>query len=300
MTKTENLLRQGIVLELLTLGWNVIGFIVVLLAAIEAHSIALAGFGLDSLIEIGASTVVLWQLQGGEQERERKAFRLIGAAFISLATYVLIQSVRVLRAQAHPPYTSVLGLTWLAFTVVVMLTLAAGKAKVGAKLNNAVLQTEARVTVIDAGLAASVLVGIGLNAAFGLWWADPVLALVIVFYGFKEGVHAWDEGRAPNTTTATARLKEFARAFKKELKVYRLILNDPNTPITAKIFLSLAVGYVVMPFDLIPDFIPVLGQLDDLIIVPGLVWIALKFTPRAVVLKCRQQVEGETTIQMSL
>lgn len=90
------------------------------------------------------------------------------------------------------------------------------------------------------------------------------------------------------------KLKLLGRTFKKELKVYRLVLKDSGTPQVAKVFLGLAIGYVLMPFDLIPDFIPVLGQLDDMIIVPGLVWFALKFIPKDVLDSCRQQVEGTT------
>ena len=85
------------------------------------------------------------------------------------------------------------------------------------------------------------------------------------------------------------RLKEFARAFKQELKVYRILLRDPETPPLARVLLGLAVGYVLLPFDLIPDFIPVLGQLDDLVIVPGLVWVALKVVPPSLVERCRAQ-----------
>jgi uncharacterized membrane protein YkvA (DUF1232 family) len=90
------------------------------------------------------------------------------------------------------------------------------------------------------------------------------------------------------------KLKSLGRAFKKELRVYQFVLKDSRTPQIGKVFLGLAVGYVLMPFDLIPDFIPVLGQLDDVIIVPGLVWLALKFVPKEVLDSCRQQAT-ETT-----
>ena len=89
------------------------------------------------------------------------------------------------------------------------------------------------------------------------------------------------------------RLKRLGRNFKKELKVYQLVLRDPQTPRAARILLGLAIGYVLMPFDLIPDFIPVLGQLDDVIIVPGLIWLALKFVPADVLESCRRQAASE-------
>jgi len=86
------------------------------------------------------------------------------------------------------------------------------------------------------------------------------------------------------------RLKAAARAFKRELRVYQLVLRDPRTPKLAKILLGLAVGYVLLPFDLIPDFIPVIGHLDDVIIVPGLVFFALKLIPTEIVAECRLKV----------
>jgi uncharacterized membrane protein YkvA (DUF1232 family) len=87
--------------------------------------------------------------------------------------------------------------------------------------------------------------------------------------------------------------KDLARAFKRELAVYRRVLADARTPLGAKIFLGLAVGYFCMPFDLIPDFIPVLGHLDDAIIVPGLVYIALRFVPRELVAEHRTRVTSQ-------
>ncbi len=88
------------------------------------------------------------------------------------------------------------------------------------------------------------------------------------------------------------RLKSVGRNVKTELKVYRLVLRDRRTPLLAKVLLGLAVGYVLLPFDIVPDFVPVLGQLDDLIIVPALVLLALKLVPREVVEECRESVGG--------
>jgi uncharacterized membrane protein YkvA (DUF1232 family) len=88
----------------------------------------------------------------------------------------------------------------------------------------------------------------------------------------------------------TARIRELAKRFKRELKVYRAVLVDPRTPRLSKVFLGLAVGYVAMPFDLIPDFIPVLGQLDDLIIVPGLVYLAVRFLPAGLLAEHRARL----------
>jgi divalent metal cation (Fe/Co/Zn/Cd) transporter len=190
MTDQQRLLRRGLRLEYLTLGWNVVGSVVVIVAAVAARSVALAGFGLDSLIEIFASVVVVWQLTGASQERERQALRLIGGAFFALALYILGQSAVVLVAQAHPRHSGP-GIIWLAATLAAMLLLSYGKRLTGNRLGNAVLTTEARVTLIDAYLAAAVLVGLILNAALGWWWADPLAGLVIVYYGIREGWAAW-------------------------------------------------------------------------------------------------------------
>jgi hypothetical protein len=98
----EALLRRGFRLEYATLGWNVAGIVVLAIAAIAARSVALAGFGFDSLIEIGASAVVIWELSGTGQQRQRRALRLIGYAFAALAVYLLVQSTVVLAASYRP------------------------------------------------------------------------------------------------------------------------------------------------------------------------------------------------------
>jgi len=109
------LLRRGRILEGVTLGWNVAGIVVLAVAVVAARSVALAGFGLDSLIEIGASTVVLWELSGSGEERQRRALRLIGGAFLALAAYLAVQAVLVLVTGYRPGH-SVLGISWTAVT----------------------------------------------------------------------------------------------------------------------------------------------------------------------------------------
>ena len=179
------LLRRGFWLEYATLAWNVIGIVVLAIAALSARSVALAGFGLDSLIEIGASTVVIWELSGTGEERQRRGLRLIGYAFAALAAYLLVQSTVVLVAGYHPRH-SVLGIVWTGVTAAVMFALAAGKARTGRALGNPVLRTEGRVTMVDGILATSVLLGLALNAALGWWWADPAAGYVLVFYAARE------------------------------------------------------------------------------------------------------------------
>ncbi len=179
------LLRRGFVLEYVTLAWNVAGIVIVAIAAVSARSVALAGFGLDSLIEIGASTVVIWELSGAGPDRQRRGLRLIGYAFAALAAYLLVQSTVVLATGYHPRH-SVLGIAWTLVTAAAMFALAYGKARTGGALGNPVLQTEGRVTLIDGILATAVALGLVLNAALGWWWADPAAGYVLVFYAARE------------------------------------------------------------------------------------------------------------------
>lgn len=179
-------LRRGYILEGITLGWNVAGVVVLAIAAIASRSVALAGFGLDSLIEIGASTVVIWELSGTGEQRQAVGLRLIAVAFLVLSIYLAVQSTIVL-AIGHRAHHSPLGIAWTATTALVMVTLAAGKERTGRLLNNPVLRTEGRVTLVDALLATTVLLGLVLNAALGWWWADPAAAYVILIYAVKEG-----------------------------------------------------------------------------------------------------------------
>ncbi|MBO0728685.1 MAG: hypothetical protein J2P57_05460 [Acidimicrobiaceae bacterium] len=183
------LLQRGRRLEYATLGWNVVGIVVLAIGAISARSVALAGFGLDSLIEIGASTVVLWELAEVDMDRQRRALRIIGWAFVLLVVYLLIQSTVVL-ATGFRPHHSMLGIVWTALTAAAMFALALGKARTGAALNNRVLRTEGRVTLVDGILATAVLMGLVLNAALGWWWADPAAGYVLVYYGAREAREA--------------------------------------------------------------------------------------------------------------
>jgi len=190
---SARLLRRGLLLEYATLAWNVFEATIVLWSAWRARSIGLAGFGLDSLIEIFASVVVVWQLKGVGQTREAHAMRLIGGAFFLVAAYIIAQLVFTLTAGMRPS-PSVLGLASLVATMAVMLLLAWGKQMTGRELGNPVLLAEARVTLIDAALAFAVFIGVGLNTLFGWWWADPLSGLVVLYYAVKEGRAAWTHG----------------------------------------------------------------------------------------------------------
>jgi divalent metal cation (Fe/Co/Zn/Cd) transporter len=184
---TGTLTRRGIRLEYATLGWNVVGIAFVVSAALVARSVALAGFALDSGIEVFASIVVIWQLRGdADVAREQRAETLIGVAFLALAVY-LVGQIAVTLALDVRPESSPLGIAWLAATAVVMFSLAVAKLRTGRALRNRVLQSEAKVTIVDGALATAVLVGLVLNSAFGWWWADLAAGVVVIAYGLREG-----------------------------------------------------------------------------------------------------------------
>jgi divalent metal cation (Fe/Co/Zn/Cd) transporter len=179
------LLRRGRQLETITLSWNVVGVAILAYAAVLARSVALAGFGLDSVIEIGASTVVLWELADVSKSRQRQALRMIGSAFVALALYLGAQSTFVLVV-GFRPHHSALGIIWTALTAVVMFALASAKSRTGSALDNPVLKAEGRVTMVDGVLAAAVLAGLALNTFLGWWWADPAAGYVILYYALRE------------------------------------------------------------------------------------------------------------------
>jgi divalent metal cation (Fe/Co/Zn/Cd) transporter len=141
--------------------------------------------------------VVVWQLKGTAGDgRDRRALRVIAAAFALLTLYIAAQAAHTLLVADHPG-TSAVGIAWLSLTVAAMLCLAAVKRDTGQRLDNAVLATEARVTLVDGALAAAVLLGVALNAAAGWWWADPLAALVVLAYSVREARHAWGEAQKP-------------------------------------------------------------------------------------------------------
>jgi len=183
----DRLHRRGLRLEYATLAWNVVEIGFLIAAAIAASSVALAGFALDSFIEIFASMVVVRQLKGvASPHGDLLALRSIGIAFFMLALFIVVQSVVTLALGVRPDSSS-LGIGWLAATSVVMFGLAAGKSRTGRLLGNPVLSAEAKVTVIDGALAAGILVGLVLNAAIGWWWADIAAGAILVAYGLREG-----------------------------------------------------------------------------------------------------------------
>jgi divalent metal cation (Fe/Co/Zn/Cd) transporter len=182
--------RRAFLLEYLTMGWMTVEASVAIAAGLAAGSIALVGFGLDSVIEFLAAGVVIWELRGGSEQRQRRALQVIGLTFFALALYVGVQAVRDLAAHARPE-SSLPGVLVAGAALVVMPLLARAKRRTGRALENPTLVAESAETAFCAWLSATVLVGVGLNALLGWWWADPVAALVIAGFAIKEGLEAW-------------------------------------------------------------------------------------------------------------
>ncbi len=180
--------RSGRRLEYLTIGWNSLEAIAAIGAGIIAGSVALIGFGFDSIIEVSSGAVLLWRLVAGEH-RERLALKLVGISFLALAAYVAFDAGKSLILR-EPPDESFIGIAIAALSMVVMPLLARAKRKIATSLNSRAMLADSRQTDICAYLSAILLAGLGLNALFGWWWADPVAALVMIPIIAKEGVEA--------------------------------------------------------------------------------------------------------------
>jgi divalent metal cation (Fe/Co/Zn/Cd) transporter len=175
------------------IGYHLLEAAVAIGAGLAAGSIALIGFGADSLIESLAGFVVVWLFTGarlGSSTAERRAQQLIAISFFVLAAYVGIEATRTLIGGDHPE-VSWLGIGLAAFTAATMPLLAAWKRRVGRSLNSAATVKEASQTQLCAYLSIALLVGLGANALFGLWWMDPAAALVIAAVAVKEGRESW-------------------------------------------------------------------------------------------------------------
>lgn len=161
-------------------------------AGIAAGSIALIAFGIDSLIEVLAGSVIVWLFSGGRGESaaaERRAQQIIGATFFALAGYVVVESVRSLTG-SHPD-ASWVGISLAAVTAPMMPLLARAKRRAGRALASRATESEAAQNMVCAYLSVALLVGLGANAVLGWWWADPLAGLVIAGVAIREGRDAW-------------------------------------------------------------------------------------------------------------
>ena len=187
-----SLVRRGLRLNWLTIAYNVVEAAVAIGAGVVSGSVALLGFGLDSVIEVTASGAAQWRLRADHdphrRERvERATLRIIGWTFLALAAYVVYESLDALVGR-EPPERSVVGLVLLALSALVMPLLAGAKRRVARAMTSRALEADATQTSLCAYLSVIALAGVALNAVLGWWWADPVAALAMVPIIAKEGV----------------------------------------------------------------------------------------------------------------
>ena len=191
----QALAQRGKRLEHFTIAWNSLEGIVAVIAGVMAGSISLIGFGFDSFVEVTSGAALLWRMSAetddhqGRERIEKMALKIVGACFLVLAAYVSYQAAGDLLRRRAPEH-SLPGIILACFSLVVMPLLSRAKRKVGRGLGSAAMNADARQTEFCTYLSAILLAGLLLNAAFGLWWADPAAALVMVPIIAKEGMDA--------------------------------------------------------------------------------------------------------------
>jgi divalent metal cation (Fe/Co/Zn/Cd) transporter len=188
-------IHRGLNLEYFTVVWNLLEAAVALASGAVAGSIALIGFGLDSLIEVSSGGVLLWRLHSDHDEERREAvekrgLRLVGVTLLALAAYVAGESVLSLLKREAPD-RSLPGIALAIASLITMPVLARAKRRVASALGSSALQADSRQTDICAYMSAILLLGLLLNAAFGWWWADPVVGLLMTPLIAYEGIEAW-------------------------------------------------------------------------------------------------------------
>ena len=187
------LIRRAKLLSWLSLVWMTIEGAVGVIAGLVAGSVALTGFGLDSVIEGAASVIVIWRFTGGRESSdaaERRAQKLVGVSFFLLAPYIAVDAIFTLANSSHPE-TSWVGVGLAMVSIVLMPLLGRAKASLGAQLGSSATAGEGAQNMLCAYMAAGVLVGLLANALAGWWWLDPVIGLGIAALAVKEGREAW-------------------------------------------------------------------------------------------------------------
>jgi divalent metal cation (Fe/Co/Zn/Cd) transporter len=180
-------IKKALFLEYLTIVWNIFEGVSCVIVGTITGSISLIAYGLESGIEVFASSLVIWELKGSDPKREKIALKLIGLSYLLVSAYVFFDASKSLL-EGHHPDRSFLGIILLAVTVVVMGSLGFAKKGVGEKLKSNTVLADAKFTLIDAALAGTVLVGLLFNTLFGFWWTDQALALFLAGVAFREGL----------------------------------------------------------------------------------------------------------------
>ena len=191
-SETQKLEKHGLQLAYFIIGWDLIEGIIAVTAGLIAGSIALTGFGIDSAIEVFAASVVVWHLRGAKKERVKPALKLIALSFFILAAYIAVQAGIDLITKDRPD-ASIIGILLNAVALVVMVPIATMQRRIGKQLGSKVIVAQSSETWLSNYLSISLLFGLGLNAAFGWWWADPAVALLLAGVAVYEGREAWGE-----------------------------------------------------------------------------------------------------------
>lgn len=196
-----SLIQKVLKLEYILVGWNIVEAVVAIGSGIAARSIALVGFGLDSVLEVIAAVTLIWRLKKSdwkdideENEAERKALRIVGITFFLLAGYILYESTKKLWFH-ETPAESFVGIILAILSSIVMPVLGFRKRQIAVAIESKALNADAVETLVCSYLSITLLLGLGLNAIWGWWWADPVAGLVIVGFILKEGWEAVEESQ---------------------------------------------------------------------------------------------------------
>lgn len=187
MNPSQRLHKKALLYEYITIAWNVFEGIVCVTIGILSGSVVLVAYGLESGVEVFASSLVVWDLKGRSKKREKLALKLIGGAYFIVSLYIFIDAATSLLKGEHPDKT-VAGIIFIIITVIMMMILGFGKKKIGTKMGSETVLADAKFTLIDGALAGTVLVGLVLNALFGWWWADQAMALFLSGVAFREGL----------------------------------------------------------------------------------------------------------------
>lgn len=193
------LVRRGLRLELLTVAWNVFEAGIAITAAVAAGSVALLGFGVDSLIETASGGILIWRLKAearmvdaqAVESLDRRAHKLVAVSLLLLAVYIAVDAARSLWLRERPE-PSLVGIALTTASLAVMMWLARAKRRAARALESRALEADAFQTTACWWLSVTTLVGIGLNAAFGWWWADPAAALGMTLFLVREAREAWN------------------------------------------------------------------------------------------------------------
>lgn len=195
----NKLYKKALALEYFTIGYNALEAFFSIFFGIRAGSIALIGFGLDSVVESLSGFILIWRLrkhgvysEDEEQESEKKAIKLVGATFFILGAYVLYESIEKLIS-ASIPEPSFPGIIIAILSIIIMPLLAFKKRDLGIKIKSRALVADSKETLACAFLSVTLLLGLTMNYLFGFWQADPLVGLIVVIFLFREGKEAWEE-----------------------------------------------------------------------------------------------------------